>query len=143
MAKSDERIDRLVVRAQEAADHVHASTGATKQKLETQVSKARAAADKTTKELQTKSTDSRDEASQRWSAIRQNWNDHIAEIQKKVDTDKREQKADRAQFRASLAEDDALEAIDFAYLAIEDAEWAVLDAGLARKEADDLAAAPA
>ena len=39
------------------------------------------------------------------------------------------------------AEDDAIAAVDFALAALEEAEYAVLDARLARMEADDLAAA--
>jgi hypothetical protein len=44
--------------------------------------------------------------------------------------------------RADIAEDDAVFAIDYAYAAIEEAEYAVLDASLARVEADELAAVP-
>jgi hypothetical protein len=41
--------------------------------------------------------------------------------------------------RADAAEEDALFAIDYAYGTIEEAEYAVLDAILARMDADDLA----
>jgi hypothetical protein len=143
MADPDQHMNKLTKRAQEAAARVHGSTSTTKEKLETQVSQARAAADKTTQELQAKAAGSRDDASQRWTVIRQDWHDHIAEIQSKIDTQKQEFTADRAEHRAARAEDDALAAVDFAYLAIEDAEWAVLDAVLARAEADELAATPA
>ncbi|MGZ4289345.1 MAG: YtxH domain-containing protein [Gaiellaceae bacterium] len=141
MAESEKRIDRLTDRAQEAADRVHASASNTKDKLASQVREARAVADKTTQELQAKAADS--EASQRWSAIRKDWHEHIAVNQNKSDTKKQEFDAGRAKHRAERAEDDALDAIDFAYLAIEDAEWAVLDAELARAEANELAATPA
>ena len=143
MTELDQQIDKLTNRAKEAAAHVHASTSTTKDKLETQVSAARVAADKTTQELQAKAAGSRDDVSKRWTAIRQDWHDHIAQIQSKVDTQKQELDLDRAEHRAAWAEADALAAVDFAYLAIEDAEWAVLDAVLARAEADELAATPA
>ena len=45
-----------------------------------------------------------------------------------------------AERRAKRAEDDALDAIDFAGAAVDEAEYATLDAALARKEADELAA---
>jgi hypothetical protein len=141
MIESEKGIDKLADRAQEAADRVHASASNTKDKLASQVREARAAADKTTQEHQAQAADS--ETSQRWSAIRQDWHDHIAVIQDKVDTKKQELDLGHAKHRAKMADDEALEAIDFAYLAIEDAEWAVLDAELARKEADELAATPA
>ena len=46
---------------------------------------------------------------------------------------------DRANRRAENAEGDAAFAIDYAVAAIEEAEYAVLDASLARMEADELA----
>jgi hypothetical protein len=46
---------------------------------------------------------------------------------------------DRANKRAENAEGDAAFAIDYAVAAIDEAEYAVLDAALARKEADELA----
>ena len=45
---------------------------------------------------------------------------------------------DRAQRNAEIAEDDASFAVEYAYAAIEEAEYAVLDAALARKQADEL-----
>lgn len=140
MSKSDKSMETLADRAKEGAARVQASTNNTKEKLESQVSEARAAADKTRRELDAKSAAARDEESQRWTEIRQKWDDHIAEIQSKVDTQKQGFNADRAEDRAAWAEDDAASAIDFAYLAIEDAEWAVLDAVHARAEANELAA---
>jgi hypothetical protein len=143
MTESDKRIDALADRAQEAADHVHAASTKTREKLESQVGEARAAADKTTQELNTKVAESRSEASERWTEMRKGWNDHIAKVRGKIEADKHEFDVDDANARARLAEEDALFAIDFAYTAIEDAEWATLEATLARKEADELAAAPA
>jgi hypothetical protein len=46
----------------------------------------------------------------------------------------------RAEARAEGAEDDALFAIDYAYVTIEEAESAVLDAIVARNDANELAA---
>ena len=140
MSKSNKHIETLADRAKEATVRVQASTSETKEKLESQVAEARAAADKTRRELDAKSAAARDEGSQRWTEIRQKWHDHIAEIQSKVDNQKHEFKVDRAEHRAARAEDDAVAAIDFAYLAIEDAEWAALDAVYARAEATELAA---
>jgi hypothetical protein len=140
MAEFNELIDKLADRAQKAAEHVHASTSDTKEKLELQVSKARAAADKTTQEHEAKAADSQDEATRHWGEIRQQWRHHTAEIQARVDAEKDKLDVTRAKDRAAYAEGDALEAIDFAYTAIEWAEWAIVDAQLARLKADELAA---
>jgi len=139
MAEFDNLIDKLADRAKEAADRVHASTSDTKEKLEAQVLKSRAAADKTTQELEAKVSHSQDETSQRWSQIGREWHDHIARIQGKIDAGKGKLDVSRAQHRAELAESDAIEAVDFAYMAIEWAEWAIVDAELARLDADELA----
>jgi hypothetical protein len=48
---------------------------------------------------------------------------------------------DRAEKIAEKREDDAAFAVEFAYAAIEEAEYAVLDAALARTEADEASAA--
>ncbi len=48
---------------------------------------------------------------------------------------------DRAEKIAEKREDDAAFAVQFAYAAIEEAEYAVLDAALARAEADEASAA--
>jgi hypothetical protein len=128
MVETDDLMDKLADRAKEAKDHAHASASTTKERLQSQVSEARASADKTTQQLKQKASSSRNEASQRWSEARQNWSDHVAEIREKIDAEKAERDAGRAQRRAERAEDSAVEAVDFAFLAIEEAEYAVLDA---------------
>ena len=140
MSKSDKRMETLADRAKAASARVQASTSETKEKLESQVSEARAAADKTRRELDAKSAAARDEGSQRWTEIRQKWHDHIAEIQSKVDTQKQEFTPTARRIGRRGPRTTPLAAIDFAYLAIEDAEWAVLDAVYARAEANELAA---
>jgi hypothetical protein len=50
-------------------------------------------------------------------------------------------KADQAEIRAEIAEDNAAAAVDFAYAAIEEAEYQVLNAAMARTEAEDAQAA--
>ena len=76
-----------------------------------------------------------------WDNAQRTWNQHIAAIREDVDAWRAEHDLDRAEHRAETAEDDASFAIDYAYAAIEEAEYAVLNAGLARVEADELAAA--
>ena len=52
-----------------------------------------------------------------------------------------EHDVDRAEKIAEKREDDAAFAVEFAYAAIEEAEYAILDAALARTEADEASAA--
>jgi hypothetical protein len=80
-------------------------------------------------------------ASDSWSDVQDSWNAHLAKARKDVDQRKAEFNASDAEDRADWAEGDADLAIDYAYSAIEEAEYAVLDAILARREADEAAVA--
>jgi hypothetical protein len=63
-----------------------------------------------------------------------------ADVKERESELKAEHKRDRAERRAERAEDDAVAAIYLADYCLNAAEWAVVDAALARAEADDLAA---
>ena len=143
MDNSTKRIDDLAQRAEQAKERVHASSSATKERLEEQVSAARASADEKGRRLEAQAAGAGDEAAQRWGEIRRSWNDHVAGMRRKAADDKAGFDARRAQLRAELAEEDAVAATEFAILAVEEAEYAVLDSLLARAEADDMAAARA
>ena len=143
MADSNELMDELAERARQASERVHASASATKENLESEVSAARASAEQTNRQLEQKAAGARGEASKHWSAARQNWNAHIAEIRRKADAQKASLDLDRAQNRADDRETDAVMAVDFALQAVEEAEYEALDAILARAEANQMAAASA
>lgn len=143
MADSNELMDELAERARQAKEHVHASANATKERLESEVSAARASAEQTNSELEQKAAGARNEASSRWTAARQDWNTHIAEMRRKADAQKATLDRARAQDRADDREFDATMAVDFALQAVEDAEYEVLDAILARAEANEMAAGTA
>jgi 2-keto-4-pentenoate hydratase/2-oxohepta-3-ene-1,7-dioic acid hydratase in catechol pathway len=143
MADSNERMDELAERAKQASERVHASASTTKEKLDSEVSAARASAEETNRQLEHKAAGARDEASNHWSAVRQNWNTHIAEMRRKADEQKATLDLARAKNRADDREDDAVMAVDFALQAVEEAEYEVLDAILARTEANEMAGASA
>ncbi len=67
----------------------------------------------------------------------------MAAVKENMADRKAEHDVDWANKRAENAEGDAAFAIDYAVAAIEEAEYAVLDASLARMEADELAGASA
>jgi hypothetical protein len=75
-----------------------------------------------------------------WNDLQSSWADHIAKVRQNIDAKKAELDATSAARRADNAEEDALFAIDYAYATIEEAEYALLDAVLARMDADELAA---
>ena len=64
---------------------------------------------------------------------------HVAAVKEDMTDRRAEHDLDRANKRADNAKGDAAFAIDYAVAAIEEAEYAVLDASLARMEAKELA----
>ena len=93
------------------------------------------------KELQAKTDAAGQQVSDSWADVQRSWSAHVAKARKDVDKRKAGFSASNAEDRAEWAESDAEMAIDYAYSAIEEAEYAVLDAILARREAEAVAVA--
>ena len=87
MASFDSQMDGLLERAVKANERVQDSLGATKEKLESQVTAARASIEKTNRQLREKARPS--EPSKRWSEAMQTWNAHTAEIRRTADAPSR------------------------------------------------------
>jgi hypothetical protein len=139
MALSDE-LRRLADRAEEAERNAAAARDKAKADLEQDRERSRKVAEQQAEQLREAADAGRDKISAWWTDVQRNWNDHIAQLQENIETKKAEIDLDQAQRRAYNAEADARFAIEFAYSAIGEAEYAVLDADLARTEADELAA---
>ena len=137
MALSDQ-LRRLANRAEEAEKNAAAASNKAKADLEQDRDNSRAVAQQEAEQLREAADAGRGKISDWWNDVQRNWNEHIAQIQKNVESKKAEIDLDRAKGRADNAEADAEFAIEFAYTAIGEAEYAVLDANLARKEADEL-----
>jgi hypothetical protein len=75
--------------------------------------------------------------------IQHSWDDHLARARERIDARKAQHAADRTESDAEDAESYAAYSIDLAYSAIEEAEYAVLEAVLARADADEAAPAVA
>jgi hypothetical protein len=69
--------------------------------------------------------------------VQRSWNEQVAQIREDVESKKTELDVHTAQKRAEHTEDDAAFAVEFAYSAVVEAEYAVLDAVLARMDADE------
>ncbi len=109
--------------------------------LEQRVDAAQAAAKQTSDDLKTSAKDSKDETTQWWGQVQDNWKSHIAKVRKDADEAKTNLKADRAEVRAERAEANAAAAVEFAYAALEEAEYQVLNAAMARIDAEEADAA--
>ena len=142
MALSDE-LTKLSARAKQAETRVAQTHEKAKADREQDVSSARAAADADAESLRRSVDESKTKASAWWAGVQKSWDEHIATAREKLGGKKAELDAHAAQARADDAEADASYAIDLAYSGIVEAEYAALDADLARMEADEKASATA
>jgi hypothetical protein len=142
MALSDD-LTKLAARAKDAEDNAVAAQGKAKADLEADVENARAVAQAEADRLHESADANRARISAWWHDVQRSWSQHVAAVKENIDDRKAEHDVDRANKRAEHAEGDAAFAIDYAVAAIEEAEYAVLDASLARMEADELAGASA
>ena len=135
--KASAQLKRLSDRASEAEANANAKNAKDKAALKQRVDAAEADAKKASDDLKASANEAEDEAAQWWGQVQDNWKSHIAKVRNKADQTKANMKADQAEIRAELAEDDAAAAVDFAYAAIEEAEYQVLNAAMARVDAED------
>jgi hypothetical protein len=137
MALSDE-LAKLAARAKQAETRAEAAKKKARTDLETDVSDARASASAQAEKLRETAEAGEGKVSDWWSGVQKAWSDHVDAV--RADIGERKEKHDRAEARraADDAQDDAQYAIDYAYAAVEEAEYAVLNAELARMESDEL-----
>ena len=137
-----ENLRKLSERAKTAEDHAAAAKTQARADLEQTVNNVRASAEAEGKKVgQAQAQQASTEMSATWNDVQRSWNAHLDKVKSDIHQRKAEIDASDAESRAEWAESDAVLAIDYAYAAIEEAEYATLDAILARREAEDLAVA--
>jgi hypothetical protein len=140
MALSDQLRD-LADRAKKLEDRAAAAKQKEKAELETEVKNARDCAQADGDALRTRSEENKDRISAWWDKLQSTWNEQLKVIRKNADHRRAAHDLKVKQRAAQQADDDAAFAIHYAYAAMEEAEYAVLDAILAQKEADEFAQA--
>jgi hypothetical protein len=138
MAVSDQ-LTSLAARTKLLEDRAAAAQTKSKSTLEQDVKAARESAGEQADGLRQRAEISQGLISSRWDNMQRSWNKHVADIRQDIDDKHAAHDLKKAQQNADQADADAEFAIDFAYGAVEEAEYAVLDATLARMEADELA----
>ena len=138
MALSD-RLTKLAEQAKKIEDEAKKASDEARSELEAHVRQASDAASRKAQELSEHRRETEEKASDKWAQVRSDWAKHVAKVRQDIATQEAKADAAGAELTAELAEADAYDAIDFASAALEEAEYAVLDAILARKEADELA----
>jgi hypothetical protein len=130
------KFEQISNRAKAATDELKAAGDTTRDKLETDVAKARDRATAAADQLKTKKGAARDDASSQWQAIRDSWHAHVARARTRVENAAENFDARQATLNADLARDYAYDAIAFALNAIDEAESATLTAIYARASVD-------
>jgi hypothetical protein len=137
---------KLKEQVEEADRAVKAAAEQNQAEIQSKVDEARREADDRAAELRAK-TENADregksdrEGESQWRGMQADLNRHIERVRERMDAKEAAVSADVADRDADWAEADAKDAIDFALSAIVEAEYATLDAMLARKNAAQLAA---
>ena len=137
MAASD-GFAKLADRAKEAENRVASANEKAKEDLEAERESARKVGEQQAEEMRETAHESKEEISEWWADVQRSWDHAVAGVRSDVENRKAEHDLHKAQRRAERTENEAEFAADFAYSAIVQAEYAALDASLARTEAKEL-----
>ena len=138
MALSD-ALSTMSAQAKEAEDEFRAAQGAQRAKVEEQITRVRTSAEQSRDALRSRAGEAKTEVSSWWHDLHQEWEAQVQKVRANVAEKREEHDVKHAAKRADMAEADAEFAISIAKAAIEEAEYASLEAVLARAKADELA----
>lgn len=133
-----EGLTRLATRAKEAQTRVAKVREETRADLEQDVASARKSAQEQADKLRHAAEKSKAGISGRLSDVQRSWNEHISRVREDLEDKRAKHDVHVAQRRADDAEAYASFAADHAYSAVVEAEYAALDAVLARMDADQM-----
>ena len=132
---------KLREKVDKADQSIRAAVAKDEAELEAMVDDARKKADERAAVLRAKLEEVADSDERQWHEVQSDWDEHVKRIRERMDAKKDAFDAKVAEHDAEWAKADAIDALDFASAAIEEAQYAVLDAVLARRKADVMAAA--
>jgi hypothetical protein len=127
-------LDRLQQQVGQIRSAVQAAATESRDELRRQIDQAQTHTDRPAPESQ-QSPQAR-EAQSKWAKMRADANDKMTEVKARIDKRNRETDANVAAEEANWAENDALNAIDFASRTLDNARLAILDAIDGRAYAD-------
>jgi hypothetical protein len=138
MSASD-RFSELRQRVEQGESNIQAAASEDSAKLEAKADEARKAADDHAAQFAATAQKTSEQAESHWNELQSSWDHHRQHVRQRIEEKKGELDLASAQHDADWAESDAVNAVDFALAAAEEAEYAVLDATLARANADAMA----
>jgi hypothetical protein len=129
----------LASRVKRVEDSAAAVEAKNRVKLQERREELEAAIDESHIELAAAATQAKENANDKWSEVKNSIDGRVDEMRSDFANWQAEIKEDRAERVAEDAEYDAVVAVDLAAYCLDAAEWAVVQAELARGEADQLA----
>ena len=135
-----EQLSRLAERTKKLEEHAAAARQKARADLEHDVAEAKAASKADAEALRESVAATAADVSAWWTDVGRAWDAHITKMRQRIQEKSAKHDLKTAQRDADDAAAYASYLIDYTYAAVQEAEYAVLDATLARKEADELAA---
>jgi hypothetical protein len=135
-----EQLSKLAQRTKVLEDRAAAAKTEARADLERDVKAARDASQANAQALRTSVEDTKTEVFVWWDGVGRAFDQHVATVRQHIDDKVAAHDLKAAQRDAEEADEYASYLIDYTYAAVEEAEYAVLDAYLAHKRADELAA---
>ena len=132
---------QLAEKVNEAQAQIKGTMSKGREELRAQVEQAQAIAEQQADEMRANNAEAKEEAATNWQAMQDKWHSHIAQLHQRASDKKAERDVRKAELKAEAAEGYAEDAIGFAIAAAQEAEYAVLDAALARSDANTLTGA--
>ncbi|MGW5237546.1 hypothetical protein ACWEOW_01280 [Monashia sp. NPDC004114] len=134
-----EQLSRLAERTKQLEEHAAAARKKARADLEQEVAKAEAASKKNAEELRNSAVAAEAEVSAWWTDVGRAWDENLTKMRKRIKEQSAKHDLMAAQRDADEAAAYAAYVIDYTYAAVEEADYAVLQATLARMQADELA----
>jgi len=141
MKPLSEQLQDLAQRTKKLEDSASAARKKNRAQLERQLDQLNSDMETTGQKIEASAAGAKENVRSGWADLKRRIDERLAAARTKIQEHKTERDVNRAERRAQAAEDDAADAIAFAVYVLDQAEYAVVDATLARVAADDLRAA--
>ncbi len=141
MKPLSEQLQDLAQHAKKIEDSASAARKKDQAELERRLDQLHSNIQATGQKIEASAANANENVRSGWADIKRRIDERLAAARTKIQERKAERDVNRAERRAQDAEDDAADAIAFANYVLDQAEYAVVDAVLARASADDLRAA--
>lgn len=142
MKRLSEQLSELADRTKKTEDTVDAAREKDRQKLETQRAAIKGSADAHADSAKAGVAGAKNKLDTKWDASRASLDSKLAAIRDHAEQRRAEHDVSKANHHADIAEQDASDAIDLALYTLDCAEYAIIDAAIARADADNVALTP-